>query len=87
MIGHADVVRELRAYINANFLYMRPGFEYADTESLLRRGVIDSLGVMELVGFVEEQFGVAVPPQDVTQQHFGTVQGIADYVTGRVLVS
>ena len=83
MIARDDVTRAVREYIDANFLYMRPGLTYSDSESLLRRGVIDSLGVMELVGFVEDQWKVEVPPQDVTQQHFGTLEGIAAYVVGR----
>ena len=79
----ADVRERVRAYLVENFLYMRPRFAFADDESLLRKGIIDSLGVMEVIGFVEQEFGTAVPQDHITEEHFGTVAGIAAYVMRR----
>jgi acyl carrier protein len=72
------------AYIVENFLYMRPNLRVDPDDSLLRKGVFDSLGVMEVIGFVEETFGVAVPQEDVTEAHFGTLNAIAAYVEAKL---
>jgi len=76
----ADVLARTRAYVTANFLYMRPDFQFEDDDSLLQRRVIDSLGVMEIVGFLEETFAINVGPADVTEANFGTLVRIARYV-------
>nr|WP_161501224.1 acyl carrier protein [Rhodopirellula sp. SM50] len=49
-------------------------------DDLLGGGHIDSMGIMRLVAFLETEFGVSVPPEDVTIENFETPQTIADYV-------
>jgi acyl carrier protein len=73
----------LRTFVQENFLYMRPDLSFADDDSLLANGVIDSLGVMEIVGFIEERWSLAIEPDDVTEQNFGSLGAIANYVSAR----
>jgi acyl carrier protein len=77
------IAQALRSFIQENFLYMRPDLQYADDDSLLAKGVIDSLGVMEIVGFLEEHFEMTVEQDDVTEQNFGSVAAIARYVAAK----
>lgn len=83
MTDDAGIRQAMRSYITENFLYMRPDLQFGDDDSLLAKGVIDSLGVMELVGFVEEQFAVKAEEADVTEANFGTVGGIARFVEAK----
>jgi acyl carrier protein len=76
----APVGARVRRYIVDNFLYMRPTFEFTDDDFLMGRGIIDSLGVMELIGFIEEEFGVSVADEDVTEENLGSINAIARYV-------
>jgi acyl carrier protein len=52
-----------------------------ESENLLASGVIDSLGILRLVSFVEEKFDVEVPDEDVTIENFQSVESIAAFVT------
>ena len=79
----AEVLRRTRDYVTQNFLYMRRNFSLGDGDSLLATGVIDSLGVMELVGFVEQTFAVTVDPAEITEDNFGSLGGIARYVLAK----
>lgn len=54
----------------------------ADTD-LLGTGLVDSLGVMTLVFFLEEEFGVEIPAEDVVIDHFGTPGAIDEYLSAR----
>ncbi len=83
MTGTSEIRETLRAYVRDNFLYMRPDAAVGDDDSLLARGVVDSLGVMELVGFVEERWAVAVDPADITEDNFGSIAGMERYVAAR----
>jgi len=82
-MSHHAVVDRLRAYVRENFLYMRHDVELRDTDSLLGRGIVDSLGVMELITFLQAEFGVDVPDEMITEENFGTVRAIADFVMAK----
>lgn len=70
----------LRDYIQSTLL---GGRAVTDQEDLLLSGMIDSLGVMSLVAFLEETYGIQVPFQDVTIEHFTTIETITQYAEAR----
>ena len=70
----------IRDFIAANLLYSKEGFTYADDASLLREGIIDSLGVVELVEFLQTRFGVKVEQQEVRPDNFDSVAKLAAFV-------
>ena len=76
----AVILARTRAYVNETFLYMRPGFILGDQDRLLQRGVIDSMGVMELIAFLQNEFGVVVADEDITESNLGSLNDIARYV-------
>jgi acyl carrier protein len=80
----AHVVRaEMRDFIGANFLYMRPELELRDDDDLLNLGVIDSIGFVELVGEVEERYGVTIADIEIVEENFGSVAAIAAFVAAK----
>lgn len=75
-----EIRSRLRSFIGENFLYMRPGFELTDDASLMGNGIVDSMGVMEVIEFLEEQFGVTVSDAEITEANIGTLNAITSYV-------
>ena len=49
-------------------------------DSLIRRGVLDSMAVLELVSWLEEQTGLRISDQDVQLEHFDTVAAMLELV-------
>ncbi|MEK6228435.1 MAG: acyl carrier protein [Actinomycetota bacterium] len=49
-------------------------------ENLLSKGIVDSHGVMELVGFLEERYGISVGDDDLTPENFQSVMSIEEFV-------
>ena len=43
---------------------------------------LDSIGFVRLVEFLETEFGVKIPPEQVTLERFGTVEAVAAYLAG-----
>jgi len=78
-----DVIDRTRCYVLENFLYARPDVRLSDEEHLLARGIIDSLGVVELVQFLQDEFGIAVGDDDVVEQNFASLQAIAGFVVSK----
>jgi acyl carrier protein len=51
---------QIKEYIARNLLFSDNGYPYSDDVSFLDEGIVDSVGVMELVAFVEDNFHISV---------------------------
>jgi acyl carrier protein len=78
-----EVASRVRGYITENFLYTRPGFTVGDDDSLLGNGIIDSMGVIEVITFIQEEFSITIEDDDITEENLGTLSAIARYVVGK----
>lgn len=69
----------LRAFVAKNFHLPDPG-SFDDTTSFIDRGVIDSTGVLELVTFVEGEYGVTVADDEIVPANFDSISALAGFV-------
>jgi acyl carrier protein len=51
--------------------------------SLLDSGIVDSLGILDLVGFIEEQFGVEAQDDDLVPENFDSIAALTRFVNER----
>jgi len=77
MNNHFSLIRD---YIAKNLLFSDSGFNYDDDASFLDEGIIDSLGIIELVTFVEKQFGVSVADHELIPDNFDSVRKLDAYI-------
>ena len=71
--------QEIRSFIIENFLLGNDsGFD--NTESLLESGVIDSTGIMHVISFLEERFGITIDDDDLVADNLESVARIASFV-------
>jgi acyl carrier protein len=75
-----NVEETIRTYIAKNILFSGDGYPYPDDASFLNEGIVDSMNMLELVMFVEEQFDVHVEDQDIVPDNFDSVSKLATYV-------
>jgi acyl carrier protein len=66
-VTQAEAIDETRRYITENFLY----------------GIVDSMGMMELIGFLEDRFGLQPADDEITEQNFATLRRIAAFVASK----
>ena len=82
-----NIEEPIRQYISKDILYSQDPYPYADSDSLLDQGIIDSMNILQLILFIEKQFGFAIPDQDVVPDHFDSVSQLAIYVRNRLSVA
>jgi len=70
-------------FVEGELLNRPEGSELTEEQDLLTSGIVDSLGVMSLILFIEGEFGVDVPPEDVTIENFQSIAAIDDYLGRR----
>ena len=75
-----DIKEQIRQYLAENFLFSDNGFNLGDDDSFLEEEVVDSTGVMELVLFVEDNFGVSVADEEIIPDNFDSVNQLAAYI-------
>jgi acyl carrier protein len=76
----ATIADRARTYVRDNFLYMRPDWPLQDDAPLLGSGVIDSIGVIELVEFLQREFGCSIAEDEITEANLGSLSAIARFV-------
>jgi acyl carrier protein len=79
-----DVRTTIKTYIADRMMIGRRDELLADSDSLLDKGIIDSTGVLELVGYIEESFGVSVDDDELTPENLGSVDNIVAYIVRKV---
>ena len=75
-----ELESQIREFISRNLLFTEDGFAYGDDASLLDEGIIDSIGVLELVNFVSTHFALSVGPDEITPENFDSVNRLAQYI-------
>jgi acyl carrier protein len=78
-----DVAGRIREFIKDEILFEDANATLADDTQLLS-GVMDSLSLMQLVAFLEDEFDVEIDDADMTADHFRTISDIEQLVNQKV---
>lgn len=70
----------VRIFILKEFLPGVPPDELTDTTPLITGGILDSLATLQLVTFLEEQYGIKIEAHEADVDHLNTISDIADLV-------
>jgi len=74
------IAPKIRDYLSRNFLFSDEGFHYGDDASFLEVGIIDSFGFLELVHFVEDEFGISVADHEFVPDNFDSVCKLSAFI-------
>jgi methoxymalonate biosynthesis acyl carrier protein len=78
-----QIKKAIRAYIIGRFKVDDSDPEFTDDVHVFEYGYVDSFGAVELIGFVEEQFGIKITQGDLVSYPLNTITEIADFVSLR----
>ena len=74
----------IREFIDENFTPMDPADPIAAAASLLESGVIDSMGVLLLVTWMEQEFGIIVDDDEVVPENLDSIAGIDAFLARKL---
>jgi acyl carrier protein len=75
-----DVKATLRDFILSKFLPGEPAASLKDDAPLRSSGILDSMGTIQMVEFVESQFGLNVEAHEADEAHFGSIDRIEAFI-------
>ncbi len=67
---------DVRAFISETFFVN----DFQDGDSFLQTGIVDSTGMLELVGFLESTFGLKIPDDELTPDNLDSVDCICRFL-------
>ncbi|HMF19883.1 MAG TPA: acyl carrier protein [Gemmataceae bacterium] len=81
-----EYIQKILDYLRGSVL-LNPADEIPLDRSLLEAGILDSYGIVDLLTFIEGEFGLAIPDEDITKEKMGSIRKMASYIGARRLVS
>jgi acyl carrier protein len=70
----------IRSFIVENFLFGDSSSPFPDTASLIENGIVDSTGVLELVAFIEERYGIIVADSEIIPANLDNIESLCAYI-------
>jgi acyl carrier protein len=74
-----EVNAVIRQFIVENFIFGEDGNLKEET-SFLESGIIDSTGILELVSFLEEKFGISVADEELVPENLDSIANVVAYL-------
>ncbi len=77
----ADNIAKIRKYLFENFLFDMKEDALQNDSSFLEQGIIDSTGILELVEWLETEFGIAVDDEELIPENLDSVNLLSAYIS------
>lgn len=75
-----ELEKKIKGYILENYLFTDDESQLASGDSLLERGIIDSTGILEVIMFLEDEFGVTVDDDEMVPENLDSVANLVAFV-------
>ena len=77
------IVAGIKEFILARFPLTKKRLK-SDSDSLLEGGLIDSLGILEIVEFIENEYNIFLSTDDLVSENFETIRSIARFIQSKI---
>ena len=81
-----NIQQQIREYIVENILF-GDGENLQPDTSFQEEGVIDSMGLLGLISFLEDEYGITIEDDDLTMENLGSVQDVSSFVQRKLLAA
>lgn len=58
----------------------------ADDAAFFERGIIDSMQIVEIIGYVESDLGIEIAGEELSPENFGSIAGLARFLTAKGVI-
>ena len=75
-----EIKEKIRGFIVENFLFGSDDMSLGDDDSFLESGIIDSTGILEVVGFIEDEFDIEVLDEELVPDNLDSLNKLVSYI-------
>ncbi len=73
----------VRKFIIENFLFGSSENGLEDSDSFLEKGIIDSTGILELIAYLEEKYGIEIKDEEIVPENLDCIKSIVNFIRGK----
>jgi acyl carrier protein len=78
-----QIQAELTEFIVTNYLFGDVTRVPQDDDALVEEGIIDSTGILELIEFLESNFGIEVSEAETVPQNLGSIASLTEFIMSK----
>ena len=78
---------DVRQFILENFMFGSSPQDLDDSASFLETGIVDSTGIMELIGFLESEFQTKIEDREMIPENLDSIDRVVKYLEGKGVAS
>jgi acyl carrier protein len=82
MLGEQQIKLSLTNFIRSELIY-QDDQNFNDDTNLIERGIVDSMRLVRLIGFIEDEYGIRVQDKDIVPQRFSSLNKITAFIAQR----
>ncbi len=75
--------KKIRRFILENYLFTDDESELDSSDSFLEQGIIDSTGILEVIFFLEEEFGIEVDDDEMIPENLDSVTNLVKFIASK----
>ncbi|HHJ13951.1 MAG TPA: acyl carrier protein [Gammaproteobacteria bacterium] len=75
-----SIEQEIRSYILENYLFTDDESALDNRDSFLEKGILDSTGILEVIYFIEDEYGIKVADEEMVPENLDSVERLVAYV-------
>lgn len=82
----ADIKKEMKEFIINNYLLGSKDIQLNDNDSFLEKGIIDSIGVIELTNFIQDKYNIKIEVPEIIPDNLDTLNNLERYITKKLKI-
>jgi len=79
-----EIKKEIKRFIINTFMFGINEMPFNDQDSFLENGFLDSIGILELVEFIEKKYSITCEDDELTPENLDSLQNVAEYIIKKV---
>ncbi len=79
-----DIKKEVKRFIIKMFMFGINEIPFSDKDSFLENGLLDSIGILELVEFIEKEYGITCEDEELVPENLDSLANVAGYIIKKV---
>jgi acyl carrier protein len=83
-IDHIGIKNKIKVFIKDNFLVGARLNTFNENDSFMKKGIIDSTGVLELVSFIEVAFKIKVEDEELIPSNLDSLNKLSTYIAKKI---
>ncbi len=74
------VKQEIRNFIVETFLFGADASMLNDSDSFMQNGIVDSTGILEVTGFIEEKYNIQIENEEMTPTNLDSIDNLVNFI-------